>query len=62
MSYYIQDEVSDREAGEWIMENSDYIAFIYFPENYTSEFVKYIERQNDYDIQLQPYMNMNYYS
>lgn len=54
--------MKDRNAGESMMNNSQYIAFIYFPENYTSEFAKYIDGQDNNGLHLQPYMVLDTHS
>ncbi|VVC43845.1 Hypothetical protein CINCED_3A004789 [Cinara cedri] len=56
---YVLNEVKDRNVGESIIKKPKYIAFIHFPKNYTSEFAKYIDDQDNYDLQLQPYMDLN---
>lgn len=47
--------MKDREDGERKMINSNYMAFIYFPKNFTSELTKYIDYRKDIDNESEIY-------
>ncbi|KAL5245483.1 hypothetical protein ACI65C_012893 [Semiaphis heraclei] len=48
---YVLVEVQDREVSEASMNHKKYIAFLYFPKNYTSALTKYINDRQYYDLE-----------
>lgn len=42
----LQVEVADRETGEKSMKDPNYMAFMYFPKNYTKGLINYFNHKN----------------
>lgn len=55
---YIQIEVNNRETGEIKMNNRNYMAFIYFPKNYTIDLIKYIDDRKHFDMDFRAYVHL----
>ncbi|VVC43846.1 ABC transporter-like,P-loop containing nucleoside triphosphate hydrolase [Cinara cedri] len=64
---YKQEEQND-EAEDYksvngsFMKNPKYVAFIYFPTNYTSKFVNFIDQRKGYDSHSQVYIQITKHS
>lgn len=55
---FIQVEVNSRESGERLMNNRKFMAFIYFPKNYTSDLAKYIDDRKRFDMNFRAYVHL----
>lgn len=49
--------MADREAGELSMKDPTYMAFMYFPKNYTKDLIKYMDRR-DFDGDTRSYIHL----
>lgn len=45
----LQVNVKDYDTGEASMNKLNYIAFLYFPKNYTENLIEYINNRENYD-------------
>lgn len=41
--------MKDRESGEIHMNDPNYVAFLYFPQNFTAELTSYMDNSEYYD-------------
>lgn len=55
--FILQVQVADHEVGEMRMKDPNYMAFIYFPKNYTQDLIKYIDRRN-FDAESRTYIHL----
>lgn len=55
---FVQIEVDNRETGEMKMNNRNYVAFIYFPKNYTIDLIKYIDDRKHFDMDSRAYVHL----
>ncbi|XP_060841940.1 ABC transporter G family member 23-like isoform X1 [Rhopalosiphum padi] len=51
-------EVQDREAAETSIDHEEHIAFLYFPENYTSGFAQYINDRQYFDLESRIFVHL----
>lgn len=49
--------MNDHDDGEMSLKDSNYVAFIHFPKNYTNELIKIINDHEGYDIKSQSYIH-----
>jgi len=54
----LQVEVQDREIAEANMNHQKYIAFLYFPKNYTSALAKYINDRQYFDLESRIFVHL----
>jgi len=57
-SLKLQVEVQDREVAEAGMNHIKYIAFLYFPKNYTKGLTKYIDDRQYYDLESRVFADL----
>lgn len=54
----LQVAVEDREAGEMSMKDPNFMAFLYFPGNYTKVLTNYIGDRKDIEYDSQMYVHL----
>jgi len=50
--------VNDRDAGEMSMNKPNFMAFLYFPKNYTRDLIKFIDYREHYDSESRAYVHL----
>lgn len=50
--------MKDREEGEMSMNKPNYMAFLYFPKNYTRDLIKFIDDREHYETESRVYVHL----